>query len=101
MKTNLDRYENEIATVLSVETTASTIREVDLSVVDLEAVIAPKIALNHNEVMVIDEEIELDVEELEEVIAPKLSANHNEAMVSDEEIELEVEELEDVIAPGG
>jgi hypothetical protein len=29
------------------------------------------------------EEIELNVEEMEEVIAPGLAANHNEAFVSD------------------
>ena len=28
-------------------------------------------------------EIELEVEELEEIIAPKLAANHNETFVSD------------------
>ena len=43
-------------------------------------------------------EIELNVEELEEVIAPKLAANHNETIVNDE-VELNVEELEETIAP--
>ena len=33
---------------------------------------------------VIGDEVELHVEELEEVIAPKLAANHNETLVSDE-----------------
>ena len=56
----------------------------------MEDVIAPKIALNHNETLVSDE-IELDVEELEEVIAPRLSANHNETLTS-EEVESGTEE---------
>jgi hypothetical protein len=43
-------------------------------------------------------EIELEVEELEEVIAPKLATNHNENLVNDE-VELNVEELEETIAP--
>ena len=43
-------------------------------------------------------EIELNVEELEEVIAPKLAVNHNETLVGDE-VELNVEELEETIAP--
>ena len=56
--------------------------EIDLSVEELEAVTAPKIAGNHNETLVKDE-IELAVEELEAVIAPKLAGNHNETLVSD------------------
>lgn len=44
-------------------------------------------------------EINLSVEEMEEVIAPGLSLNHNETLISDE-IELSVEELEEVVAPG-
>jgi hypothetical protein len=43
-------------------------------------------------------EIELDVEEVEEVIAPKLAVNHNENLACDE-VELNVEELEETIAP--
>ena len=43
--------------------------------------------------------VELSVEELEEVIAPKIAINHNETLASDE-VELSVEELEEVIAPG-
>ena len=43
-------------------------------------------------------EIELNVEELEAVVAPKLAANHNETIVNDE-VELNVEELEETIAP--
>ena len=44
-----------------------------------------------------ENEIDLRVEELEEVIAPKLAANHNETLIT-EEIELVVEELEAVLA---
>lgn len=43
-------------------------------------------------------EIELEAEEMEEVIAPILAANHNETFVSDE-VELRVEELEETLAP--
>lgn len=71
--------------------------EIELSVEELEEVIAPKIALNHNETLVGDE-VELNAEEMEEVIAPRLAANHNETLVS-EEVELNVEELEETIAP--
>jgi hypothetical protein len=60
----------------------STESQIDLRVEELEAVIAPKLAANHNETL-ITEEIGLVVEELEAVIAPKLSANHNEILVSD------------------
>ena len=35
---------------------------------------------------------------MEEVIAPKLAVNHNETLVNDE-VELNVEELEETIAP--
>jgi hypothetical protein len=46
-------------------------------------------------------EVELSVEEMEEVIAPGVDINHNEALVSDKrEVELSVEEMEEVIAPG-
>ena len=47
-------------------------------------------------------EIELSVEELEEIIAPAgpVAHNHNETLISDtREIELSVEELEEMIAP--
>ena len=60
----------------------STENEIDLRVEELEPVIAPKLAANHNETLITDE-IELVVEELEPVIAPRLSANHNETLVSD------------------
>jgi len=55
---------------------------VELSVEDLEEVIAPRIAINHNETLV-DDEVELSVEEIEEVIAPKIAINHNETIVRD------------------
>jgi hypothetical protein len=46
-------------------------------------------------------EIELSVEEIEEVIAPALISNHNETLISESaEVELSVEEIEEVIAPG-
>ena len=61
---------------------AST-NEVELSIEELEEVIAPGITRNHNETLVRDEEIELCVEELEEVIAPGISRNHNETLVRD------------------
>jgi hypothetical protein len=45
-------------------------------------------------------EIELTVEELEEVVAPGQRLNHNETLLRDsEEIQLEAEELEEMIAP--
>jgi hypothetical protein len=43
-------------------------------------------------------EVELDVEEMEEVIAPNIASNHNETLVSDE-VELSVEELEETLTP--
>jgi hypothetical protein len=55
---------------------------VELSVEDLEEVIAPRIAINHNETLV-DDEVELSVEEMDEVIAPKIAINHNETIVRD------------------
>jgi hypothetical protein len=55
---------------------------VELSVEELEEVIAPRIAINHNETLVSDE-VELSVEELEEVIAPGEHLNHNETLVCD------------------
>ena len=72
---------------------------VELSVEELEEVIAPKIALNHNETLASDTEaVELTVEEMEEAIAPRIALNHNETIVADE-VELNVEELEETIAP--
>ena len=70
---------------------------ITLEVEELEEVIAPKLAANHNETLVGDE-VELNAEELEEVIAPGENLNHNETLVSDE-VELNVEELEETIAP--
>jgi hypothetical protein len=71
--------------------------EIELEVEEMEEVIAPKLAVNHNETLVRDE-VELSAEEMEEVIAPKLATNHNETLVSDE-VELSAEEVEELIAP--
>jgi hypothetical protein len=71
--------------------------EVYLNAEEMEEVIAPKLAGNHNETIVNDE-VELAAEEMEEVIAPRLAGNHNETLVGDE-VELNVEELEETIAP--
>jgi predicted component of type VI protein secretion system len=84
-----------------------TLDEIELSVEELEEVIAPGFPTsprpNHNETLVRDgDEIELDFEELEEMIAPAVPGiriNHNETLITDE-VELNVEELEEVIAPG-
>ena len=67
-----DKYPNESTVVIVV----------DLSVEELEEVIAPKIAINHNETLVGDE-VELSVEEMEEVIAPRIAINHNETLALD------------------
>ena len=66
-----------------VKTPVCSSEETELVVENLEDVIAPRIALNHNESVVGDEAISLHVEALEEVIAPKIAINHNETMVSD------------------
>ena len=71
--------------------------EINLEVEELEEVIAPILAANHNETIVADD-VELSVEEMEEVIAPGIIANHNETIVTDD-VELNVEELEETIAP--
>jgi hypothetical protein len=71
--------------------------EIELDVEEMEEVIAPKLAANHNETLIGDE-VELNAEEVEEVIAPKIATNHNETLVSDE-VELSVEELEETITP--
>jgi vacuolar-type H+-ATPase subunit B/Vma2 len=55
---------------------------VELDVEEMEEVIAPRIAINHNETLVGDE-VELDVEEVEEVIAPRIAINHNETLALD------------------
>jgi hypothetical protein len=56
---------------------------ITLEVEELEEVIAPKLAGNHNETLV-EDEVELNAEELEEVIVPGENLNHNETLVSDE-----------------
>jgi hypothetical protein len=75
----------------------SAIMAVELSIEELEEVIAPRIAINHNETLASDE-VELSVEVLEEVITPGENLNHNETLVSDE-VELCAEDLEETIAP--
>jgi hypothetical protein len=74
--------------------------EIELSVEEIEEVIAPGFQLNHNETLIGDSaDIELNIEELEELIAPGWF-NHNETLISDSaEIELSVEEMEEVIEP--
>ena len=52
--------------------------EIELTVEELEEVIAPGWTHNHNEALTVD----LDVEEMEEVIAPGWF-NHNETLVAD------------------
>lgn len=56
---------------------------ITLEVEEMEEVIAPKLAANHNESLVNDE-VELNAEEMEEIIAPRLAGNHNETLVGDE-----------------
>jgi hypothetical protein len=70
--------------------------EITLEVEEMEEMITPKLAANHNETLVSDE-ADLAAEELEDVIAPGM-LNHNETLVGDE-VELDVEELEETIAP--
>lgn len=57
----------------------ATTSAIELTVEELEEMIAPKLAANHNEMV----EVDLIVEEVEEVIAPKLAANHNQTLISD------------------
>ncbi len=51
---------------------------VPLQAEELEPVIAPRLAANHNENMLA---ARLEAEEIEAVIAPKLAANHNETVL--------------------
>jgi hypothetical protein len=103
MKANsLDPTQNASAKDKPPDTPCSTL-EVTLEAEELEDVIVPLIAANHNETMLEHgEEIYLEVEEMEEVIAPKLAgiegANHNETLVSDE-VGLNAEELEETLTP--
>lgn len=57
--------------------------EIELEVEEMEEVIAPRLALNHNATFV-SNEVELIVEEMEEVIAPRIARNHNETFINDE-----------------
>jgi hypothetical protein len=52
---------------------------VPLKAEEVEPVIAPKIAGNHNETVLA---ARLDAEEIEPVIAPKIAGNHNETVLS-------------------
>ena len=55
MKENRSEHKTNVpAQGKSVETTDNKIEEVHLSIEELEEVIAPRIALNHNETMVND-----------------------------------------------
>ena len=45
---------------------------------EIEAIIAPKIAGNHNESLL---GTRLEAEEMEAIIAPKISTNHNETFL--------------------
>src|SRR5439155_1733671 len=77
MKTKTDVHENDSTMTL----------EVDLSVEELEEVIARGSQVNHNETLVRAEEVDLTLEELEEVIAPGVDLNHNETLVRAEDLE--------------
>lgn len=66
-------------TIYNNDHTQTTAQEIELDVEVIEEVIAPGIALNHNETL----EVELTIEEVEEVIAPGINLNHNETLVSD------------------
>lgn len=57
-----------------------TTGEVILEIEELEEMIAPRIATNHNET-IIGDEVELNVKGAEEVIAPRISTNHNETLI--------------------
>ena len=60
-------------------TTNETInQEIELTVEEAEAVIAPGVSLQHNETL----EVELTVEEAEAVIAPGVTFNHNETFLA-------------------
>lgn len=69
-------------------------QEVELTIEEAEAVIAPgpPLIIQHNETL----EVELSIEEAEAVIVPGWQLNHNETLV----VELSVEEAEAGIAPG-
>lgn len=61
-------------------TTNETINlEIELTVEEAEAIIAPGVSLQHNETL----EVELSVEEAEAVIAPGVQLQHNETLLRD------------------
>jgi hypothetical protein len=72
---------------------------VELSIEEVEEIVAPGITLNDNETFVIVREVPLHIEELEEIVAPGTTFNHNETS-ADCEIELNLESLEDIVVPG-
>jgi hypothetical protein len=51
--------------------------EIELTVEEIEEMIAPGFRFNHNETV----EVDLTVEEVEEVIAPGIRWNHNETLL--------------------
>jgi hypothetical protein len=59
---------------------AEVLRDTSLEVEELEPVIAPLRASNHNETFLAV--AELEAEELEPVIAPLIATNHNETFLS-------------------
>ena len=60
-------------------TNTTYVEEIELTVEEMEEVIAPGFARNHNETV----EVDLSVEEMEAVIAPGFVYNHNETLISD------------------
>lgn len=64
-----------------VDNQAATTVEIELEVEEIEEMIAPKLAANHNATLA-GSNVELSVEEIEEVIAPKLAANYNQTLLS-------------------
>ena len=55
----------------------NTKQEIELTVEEIEEMIAPGLKVNHNEMV----EGDLTVEKVEEVIAPGISLNHNETLL--------------------
>ena len=65
-------------TVIQENPAPATQPRVALQVEQVEPVIAPRVAYNHNENILATR---LEAEEVEPVIAPRLSANHNETVL--------------------
>ena len=70
---------------VDIDDKATTAGEIILELEELEETIAldPAIALNHNETLV-GAEVELSIEEMEELIAPGVNLQHNETLVGAE-----------------